>query len=450
MSKNTKEIAAANIKEKLESLNKEKGLNLEFIGFKEENWKGSKEAIVVIKCNIHNRIIETKYKQVVYKNNKDIIICSECLKERVGNSKHKFSSEDDAKVSILNKINSLKPKRSLKFLGFVGKFRGASSFINIKCNIHNEIRCIKLKDFLKSKDGGCRHCAGDATIHQNMLSNKQIFERLVSKFGDYYDFSPILGEKELGGKNGKRLITFICPKHGIKTQQLSVLMNKITNNIPCGECALEFYREQDKEKCIKDIQKAINWRNKTYGLNYEFIGFDREYINKNKLYALIRCITHNTIFKVKPRLFIEGHTITKCEYCDLNRHKYEDFCYRTLISIGLNVIRQHPVKCYDDNLNKYRTLNVDFYLSDLNIIIEYDGCQHYMFNTRFHKTIEDYKDQVRRDIIKNQYCKDNNIPLLRITYRDNKRIEEIITTFIKTGENIAMKLIPREYPEDDI
>ena len=105
------------------------------------------------------------------------------------------------------------------------------------------------------------------------------------------------------------------------------------------------------------------------------------------------------------------------------------------------------MKCYDDILNKHRTLNVDFYLPDLNIIIEYDGCQHYMFNTRFHKTLDDYRDQVRRDIIKNQYCKDNNIPLLRITYRDNKRIDEIITTFIKTGEDVAKKLTPKEYPD---
>ena len=68
-----------------------------------------------------------------------------------------------------------------------------------------------------------------------------------------------------------------------------------------------------------------------------------------------------------------------------------------------------------------------------------------MFNSRFHKTLNEYRDQVRRDVIKNQYCKNNNIPLLRITYWDNKRINEIITAFIKTGENTAKKLIPKEY-----
>ena len=72
MSKNTKEIATSNIIEKLNSLNKEKGLDLEFVGFKEESWKGSKNAIVIIRCKIHNIFIETKYKQVVYKDNKDM------------------------------------------------------------------------------------------------------------------------------------------------------------------------------------------------------------------------------------------------------------------------------------------------------------------------------------------------------------------------------------------
>ena len=446
MSKNTKETAITNIKKKLSSLNREKGLDLEFIKFKDETWKGSKEAIVMIRCNIHNSIIETKYKYIVYKENKDIIICPECLSDKTGDIKRKFFSNEEALDAILKKIESLKPKRQFEFIGFKDEIRNRDSRIYIKCSIHNEIRCTTIGDFLRSKDGGCRHCAGDEAIHPNMLSNKQIYEKLITKFGDYYDFSPILKEEELGGMSGKRLITFICPKHGIKTLNLSSLMGK-ENNIPCSDCALEFYREQDKNECIKNIQEAIIWRNKTYGLNYKFIGFDREYVNKNKLYALIKCITHNTVFKVKPRLFIEGSTITKCEQCDLNRYKYEDACYKVLTSIGLKVIRQHPVKCYDDILNKNRTLNVDFYLPDLNIIIEYDGCQHYMFNTRFHKTLDDYRDQVRRDIIKNQYCKDNNIPLLRITYRDNKRIDEIITTFIKTGEDIAKKLTPKEYPD---
>lgn len=446
MSKNTKEIATANIIKKLNSLNKEKGLNLEFVGFKGENWSGSKDSTVLIKCKIHNIIIETKYRFVVYMKNKNIIVCPECLKDKVGKSRHKFSSKDEAKISILNKIESLKPERNLEFLGFVSKFRGASSFINIKCNIHNEIRCIKLKEFLKSKEGGCRHCAGDAAIHPNMLSNKQIFEKLITKFGNYYDFSPILSEEELGGMSGKRLITFICPKHGIKTQHLSSLMGKSTNNIPCSECAAEYYLEESKKKCVEDLLKAIEWRKTAFSFDYEFLGFDGDYVSRSKTKALIRCKTHDIVFKIQPRQFIEGNIITGCKDCGTQQFKYENACCKILKDLGLKVIRQHPVKCYDDVLNKYRTLNVDFYLPDLNIIIEYDGSQHYRFNSKFHKTLDDYRDQVRRDIIKNQYCKNNNILLLRITYRDNKRIAEIITTFIKTGEDTAKKLTPKEYP----
>jgi hypothetical protein len=79
-------------------------------------------------------------------------------------------------------------------------------------------------------------------------------------------------------------------------------------------------------------------------------------------------------------------------------------------------------------------------------MIEYDGAQHFMYNPRFHKKIEDYKDQIRRDELKNTYCLINNIPLLRITYRDNKRLKKVIATFINTGVNLAAKILPAEAP----
>lgn len=62
-------------------------------------------------------------------------------------------------------------------------------------------------------------------------------------------------------------------------------------------------------------------------------------------------------------------------------------------------------------------------------IIEFDGEQHYLKNVKNNgwNTIEHYQKVVESDTIKNNYCKQHNIPLVRIPYweRDNLSLEMI-------------------------
>lgn len=67
----------------------------------------------------------------------------------------------------------------------------------------------------------------------------------------------------------------------------------------------------------------------------------------------------------------------------------------------------------------------DFYIPHLNLLIEYDGIQHF-------KPIEYFGGEkhleyvLKNDNIKNQFCIDSNIPLLRISYKENitKKLRE--------------------------
>jgi hypothetical protein len=60
-------------------------------------------------------------------------------------------------------------------------------------------------------------------------------------------------------------------------------------------------------------------------------------------------------------------------------------------------------------------------------LIEYDDLQHEKFIPYFHKTIENFNLAQKYDQMKNDYAKDNNIPLLRIRAEDFKNIEQILT-----------------------
>ena len=76
----------------------------------------------------------------------------------------------------------------------------------------------------------------------------------------------------------------------------------------------------------------------------------------------------------------------------------------------------------------------DFYLPRYNLFIEYDGEQHYK-PVRFFGNEEDAENVFKRtqehDRIKNQYCKDNNINLLRIPYWETKNIKTIISNHLQ-------------------
>ena len=50
---------------------------------------------------------------------------------------------------------------------------------------------------------------------------------------------------------------------------------------------------------------------------------------------------------------------------------------------------------------------------------------------------EKLNDTQRRDNIKNEYCKKNNIPLLRIPYWEKKNIKKIITEYLSNLEECA-------------
>jgi len=62
-------------------------------------------------------------------------------------------------------------------------------------------------------------------------------------------------------------------------------------------------------------------------------------------------------------------------------------------------------------------------------LIEYDGIQHFKYTQYFHKSESDFLEQKRRDLIKTNYCYDNKIPLLRISYEEDK-IEKCVENFI--------------------
>ena len=71
----------------------------------------------------------------------------------------------------------------------------------------------------------------------------------------------------------------------------------------------------------------------------------------------------------------------------------------------------------------YGYYRFDFFIPNMNIIIECDGEQHFCYSKKFHKKREDFLKSQERDRRKNSYCLANNIKLYRIPFWEFENIK---------------------------
>ena len=116
----------------------------------------------------------------------------------------------------------------------------------------------------------------------------------------------------------------------------------------------------------------------------------------------------------------------------------EIFIYDILRKLKINFQAEKTFR----NCKNKKELPFDIYIPSKNLLIEFDGEQHFK-NIDFFGGLKSFKSRNENDNIKNKYCLDNNIPILRIPYiydifLDKDKIEQIILKFITT------KQVPKE------
>ena len=109
--------------------------------------------------------------------------------------------------------------------------------------------------------------------------------------------------------------------------------------------------------------------------------------------------------------------------------------YKIKQILSQNNIKFETQKFFKDCKDE-RMLPFDFYIPDLNILIEAQGEQHF-HETNYFGGMEKFITLIRHDLIKEDYCKINNIKLIQIAYYEdlNKIInEEIVWPLRKQKE----------------
>lgn len=217
--------------------------------------------------------------------------------------------------------------------------------------------------------------------------------------------------------NNKTYIQYICPKHGLHSMRIS----NFINGKGCPDCVRENNRnlfqlspdevEQRIHECGGRLLNKHDYKNQT---------------EKN---LWIECFECGKPFLTSLRNFTQ-HDGQVCASCQKTKSLGEIRIKHYLENKKINFISQKWfADCRDAN-----PLPFDFYLFDYNTVIEFDGRQHFEETGHFAYPLEIVQ---KHDKIKNIYCKEHNIYLIRIPYWNYNKIEEILDKELILHEDIV-------------
>jgi hypothetical protein len=228
-------------------------------------------------------------------------------------------------------------------------------------------------------------------------SNKENFiKKSINTHGEKYDYSKLIY------KDNKTPVIIIFDNIEYTQRPDSHLQGK------CPE--KKWKTNKGQTNFLLDCQRV-------HGNKYDY---SKSIYVRDNTKLIIICDKHGE-FNQTPNSHLRGDGCSSCKESSGER-EIRNF----LINNNILFESQHTFS----NCRNKLPLPFDFYLTDYNICIEYDGRQHYKINEFFggEKTFEQL---LINDNIKNEYCKEKNIKLLRIKFTEHNEIEKILFDFIK-------------------
>lgn len=268
-----------------------------------------------------------------------------------------------------------------------------------------KIICPKHGEFLQtpvchvSLRQGCPVCGG---------TGKNTTEKFIAKakaiHGEKYNYSLV------DYKNNNTIVKIICPEHGVFNQ---LPRNHVVGGAGCPTCS---------GRKRFNTNEFIEHSTQIHGERYDYSLV--KYKNATTKVKII-CPIHG-IWEVTPTSHI--HSKTGCPSCCLSRGEQEIKDYLTKHKI--TYVSQYAPPGLHFTSSKKSHLRFDFFLPEHNILIEFDGEQHNKFIKRYHKSLKGFQTQQKRDEKKNRYALENQILLIRIPYKQQLQIPEILTKYL--------------------
>lgn len=282
------------------------------------------------------------------------------------------------------------------------EYNNCSTKVVIICPIHGEFK--QLPDNHKN-GSGCPKCARKKTVDSIKFTVEKFANRCKLIHKNFYDYSSVQYV------NCFDKVKIKCPKHGYFEQE----PYSHWNGHGCPACASLLTGELFRLTTEQFIQKS----KQMHGDKYDY---SKTIYTDSKTKVKINCKIHGDFYQ-NPYNHINGSGCNKCAYKSRGEEKIENW----LKNKNVVFIQQ---KTFPDCRNPKTNylLSFDFYLPEKNLLIEYDGMQHFI-ECWIHKhrmSKNELIDLTYRDGVKNKYAQNNKINLLRIPYTDIEKIEFIL------------------------
>jgi hypothetical protein len=278
-----------------------------------------------------------------------------------------------------------------------------NSKIKIICPIHGVFEQT-VKNHLMGND--CFECSK----RKRSKTTEEFINQAKTIHNNFYDYSLTKY------KNYLTKVKIICPIHG----EFDQFPQYHIKGSGCPKCGVE----KTKKFTVLGLKEFIDKANIIHNYKYDY-----NKVNYTNSYTKVEivCPKHGS-FLQKPGEHL--HSKAGCPIC--KKSKGERLVSQILQDYNVYYITQ---KSFSDLKHK-RLLYYDFYLPELNMCIEYDGEQHFR-SILYWGDEQAFKELQFRDNLKNEYCIKNNIPFLRLTYKDNgSDIKNKILSFLGINESI--------------
>ncbi len=288
---------------------------------------------------------------------------------------------------------------------YLEKYTKSKIKMKIRCNECDQIFWKSPSDHIHTRQG-CVKCTkrrvadalrDDTPTYINKLSQRE-------DGGKYYGYGRV------NYRGMAQLITIYCPHCDVYFEQNAG--NHLYGNAGCNSCGYIASGIKLRHDTPTYLSKLIKRADK--GL---YFGYDEVHYTGKEYLISIYCTRCDSYFEQRAGDHL--HKNCGCTNCEWK------------MSIGARRIKKyledsHIEFCSEKRYNSCRyknTLPFDFHLPKMNILIEFDGKQH--FTDYKWGGVKGLRDRQRNDGIKDQWCLDNNIPLIRIKYNVSN-IEEYL------------------------
>ncbi|ATG86314.1 group I intron protein [Lactobacillus phage LpeD] len=179
----------------------------------------------------------------------------------------------------------------------------------------------------------------------------------------------------------------------------------------CSKC----YQKAMSSKLRKDKSNVIRLVKKVLGADYSIIACDFLKVGtKFSYYLTIKHLVCGKVYKIRQDHITSDHR--KCSCTRRTKSVGEELLVRYFKNNSINFV--HPM-LFDDLIDKQK-LHYDFYLPNLNVLVEYQGMQHYYKNHQItrkgHNAHNVWSTQIKHDNMKRQYAHNNGYILIEVPY----------------------------------